>query len=151
MHTRQWLATSSGNFQVHVFCDTSEIVYGAALYVRSTKEDKTLTCLACCKSRLAPVKRLTVPRLNLLVALVGKQLLHYFCTATSYDTNQTILWSDATVPWVRYAVIQTNGSTLSAIESRKCRHSRTPTQWRHCPGLDNSADHISRGFLGDHI
>ena len=74
-----------------------------SLYIRSTKDDQTLTRLACSKNRLAPVKRITLPRLELLAALVGTRLLHYFCTATGYDINQAILCLDATVAlgWIR--------------------------------------------------
>ena len=98
-----WLVTSTGSIQVHVFCDASERAYGAALYIRSTKDDKSLVHLACRKNSLAPVKRVTLPRLELLAALVGTWLLHYFCTATGYNINQAILWSDATVAlgWIR--------------------------------------------------
>ena len=97
VHIPRWLATSKRDFQVHVFCDASERAYGAALYVRSTKDNKTLTRLACSKNRLAPIKRITLPRLELLAALVVTRPLHYFCTATGYDINQAILWSEATV------------------------------------------------------
>jgi len=61
VHIPQWLATSKGNFQVHVSCDTLERAYGAAFYVRLTRDDKTLTRLACSKNRLAPVKSITLP------------------------------------------------------------------------------------------
>jgi len=57
----RWLVTSRGSFQVHVFCDVFERAYGAALYIRSTKDDKTLVRLACSKNRLTPIKRVTLP------------------------------------------------------------------------------------------
>jgi len=47
MRVPRLLATSGeGNSQTHVFCDVSERAYGAALYVRTTKEDNALTRLA---------------------------------------------------------------------------------------------------------
>ena len=103
LHIPRWLATSSGSFQVHVFCDASERAYGAALYFRSIEGDKTVIRLACSKNRLAPVKKTILPRLELSVALVGTRQLHYFSTATGYVINQAILWSDATLAlgWIR--------------------------------------------------
>jgi hypothetical protein len=99
----RWLVTSRGIFQVHVFCDVSERAHGVALYIRSTKDDKTLVPLACSKNRLASVKRVTLPWLEFLAAPVRTRLLHCFCTATSYNINQAVLWLDATVAlgWIR--------------------------------------------------
>ncbi|KAJ4430639.1 hypothetical protein ANN_19229 [Periplaneta americana] len=53
------------------FCDASERAYGAVIYVRSTKDDCVSVSLACSKNRLAPVKKVTLPRLELQAALVG--------------------------------------------------------------------------------
>jgi len=91
----------------------------------STKDDKTLVRLACSKNRLAPVKRVTLPRLELLAALVGTRLLHHFCTATDYNINQAILWSDATVAlgWIRS---DPNKWKTFATESRRYKHARIP-------------------------
>jgi hypothetical protein len=49
-----------------------------------------------------PVK-VTLPRLELLAALVGARLLHYFCQATCIDITEATLWSDSTVAlgWIR--------------------------------------------------
>jgi len=151
VHIPPWLATSNGNFQVHVFCNASERAYAAALYVRSTKDDNPLTLLACSKNRLAPVKRVTMPRLELLAKLVGTRLLHYFCTATGYDINPTILWSDATVTlrWIRSDPNRWKIFVCNRVT--EIQAFMNPTQWRHCPGLDNPADHLSRGLLGDQI
>jgi hypothetical protein len=69
--------------QTHVFCDASERTYGAVLYVRSTTGESFMVRLACSKTRLAPVKKVTLPRLELLAALVGARLLQYFCRENS--------------------------------------------------------------------
>jgi hypothetical protein len=137
--------------QTHVFCDASEKAYGAALYVRSTKEDGTFVRLACSKKRLASVKRVTLPKLELLVALVGARLLSYFCEATGCDLAWATLWTDPTVAlsWVqsdpnRWKTFVCN--RITEIQSRT-----SPTQWRHCPGRENPADHLSRGLMGDQI
>ena len=70
VHIPRWLATSKESFQVHIFCNASERAYGAALYIRSTKNVDTLIRLACSINRLTPVKRITLPRLELLAAPV---------------------------------------------------------------------------------
>ncbi|KAJ4430558.1 hypothetical protein ANN_19146 [Periplaneta americana] len=68
----RWIGTSERYIhQLHVFCDASERAYGAVIYVRSTKDDCVSVSLACSKNRLAPVKKVTLPRLELQAALVG--------------------------------------------------------------------------------
>ena len=85
-----------------MFCDASERAYVAALYVRSCMVDRNVVRLACSKNRLAPVK-VTLPRLELLAALVGARLLNYFCRATCIDITEATLCSDSTVAlgWIR--------------------------------------------------
>jgi hypothetical protein len=59
----RWVGTGrKGNDQIHVFCDASERAYGAVLYVRSTHRTEVLVRIVCSKSRLAPLKRVTLPR-----------------------------------------------------------------------------------------
>ena len=41
--------------------------------------------------------RVTLPRLDLIAALVGARLLHYFCSETGLDIAGAVLWSDSTV------------------------------------------------------
>jgi len=70
---------------LHVFCDASEKAYGAALYIRSTSREDITVRLDCSKNRLAPVKKVTLPRLELLAAVVGARFLHYFCREIGRD------------------------------------------------------------------
>lgn len=54
------------DIQLHGFCDASMVGYGAALYLRSVdSKENVLTRLICAKSRVAPLKSLSLPRLEL--------------------------------------------------------------------------------------
>jgi hypothetical protein len=64
------------NIQLHGFCDVSENAYGACLYLRSTDHRGRLSCkLLCSKSRVAPVRKVTLPRLELCGAVLLAKLL----------------------------------------------------------------------------
>ncbi|XP_046394969.1 uncharacterized protein LOC124162471 [Ischnura elegans] len=72
------LAVAKGSLrdlQIHGFSDASEKAYGACIYIRSTNErGQTRVKLLCAKSRVAPVKRVSLPRLELCAALVWQQM-----------------------------------------------------------------------------
>ena len=63
--------------QLHGFCDSSEKAYGACLYLRSVNQQgEVKTKLLCSKSRVAPVKKITLPQLELCAALLLALLSH---------------------------------------------------------------------------
>jgi hypothetical protein len=146
IHVPRWMGTSTGHdTQIHVFCDASEKAYGAVLYLRSTSREAILVRLACSKNRLAPVKKITLPRLELLAALVGARLLQYFCRETGMDIRNATLWTDATVvlSWIRSN--PSRWKTFVCNRVTEIQTHTTPAQWRHCPGEANPADYLSRG------
>jgi len=86
IHVLRSMGNSNGHdTQIHVICDASERAYGAVLYVRSSTREGIIVRLACNKNRLAPVKKITLSRLEHLAALVGARLLQYFCRDTGLD------------------------------------------------------------------
>ncbi|XP_058988017.1 uncharacterized protein LOC131807010 [Musca domestica] len=63
------------NIQLHVFADASERAFGAAIYIRFIgKDGRVVVRLICAKSRVAPLKKQTLPRLELCAAVVAAQL-----------------------------------------------------------------------------
>ena len=60
---------------IHTFSDASENAYTAVVYARHVYEDGNITTrLIMSKSRLAPLKAVSIPRLELLEALIGLRL-----------------------------------------------------------------------------
>jgi len=92
-----------------------------------------------------------VTRLELLAVLVGTRLLSYFWEATCCDITQATLWTDSTVAlgWIRSD--PNSWKTFVCNRVTEIQSHTAPTQWRHCPGQGNPADHLSRGLLGNQI
>ncbi|XP_071651716.1 uncharacterized protein [Temnothorax longispinosus] len=134
------------NVQLHGFCDASERAYGAVLYLRSTTSSGIhIVRLICSKTRVAPIKKLTLPRLELSAAdLLGKL---YGATIKSLRINiaEEFFWSDSTIAlhW-----IQTSPHRLKTFVANRVSQIHESTQhgkWRHVPSQDNPADALSKG------
>lgn len=68
---RKAIPSSSDVIEVHGFCDASEEAFGACIYIRSQINcGKRYSRLLCAKTRVAPLKGCTVPRLELNGALL---------------------------------------------------------------------------------
>lgn len=59
------LGQSSQNVQLHIFCDSSIQALATVAYLRFQSADNVQTALVMAKTRVAPIKLLTVPRLEL--------------------------------------------------------------------------------------
>ncbi|XP_055632940.1 uncharacterized protein LOC129773367 [Toxorhynchites rutilus septentrionalis] len=102
--SRYILVSSWVNVEFHVFCDASEAGYGACIYTRSTGRDRTNTTkLTAAKSRVAPLKRLSLPRLELCAALLGAKLYARVSAALRMEGIPCWFWTDSmvTLHWIR--------------------------------------------------
>lgn len=144
----RWVGISpSTDIEIHVFCDASERAYGAVLYIRYVQDNAINVRLVCSRNRISPIKKITLPRLELLATLIGARLLHYFCRETNLNSNLATLWTDSTVAlgWIRGD--PNRWKTFVCNRTTEIMQYTTPAQWRHCPGAQNPADHLSRGVL----
>lgn len=58
------------DIEIHCLCDASQLAYGAVVYVESTDQaDTPMVKLLCSKSRVAPIKVISLRRLELCAAL----------------------------------------------------------------------------------
>jgi len=84
--------------QLHGFCDSSKQAYGACLYLRSVNQQGEVTTkLLFSKLRVAPVKKITLPRLELCGALLLAQLIQKTVPALNLKIYRILLWTDSTI------------------------------------------------------
>ncbi|XP_033222634.1 uncharacterized protein LOC117176490 [Belonocnema kinseyi] len=132
--------------QIHGFGDASEKAYGACLYLRSTdNQGKYHVSLICSKSRVAPMKQITIPKLELCAAFLLANLFTSTCKSLKLKVNKIQLWSDSTIAlhW-----INSPSYTLNTFVANRVSEIQTftdPHDWRHAPTHENPADLISRG------
>ena len=86
------------SFQIHGFCDTSEDVYAGVVYIRGQDRSGNVhISLVISKTKVAPLKRLTIPRLELCGAKLLSQLLHHTQQALDIPTENVFAWTDSTI------------------------------------------------------
>ena len=84
------LAVSSG-IELHAFGDTSLKAYGSAVYARvEDVSGQARTQLLMSKSCVAPIKRISLPILELLAAIVNARLLHFVADLLTLKTNKCL-------------------------------------------------------------
>ncbi|XP_071033032.1 uncharacterized protein [Parasteatoda tepidariorum] len=132
---------------IHGFADASLMAYGAAIYVQSIPTDGIPTArLLCSKSRVAPLKSLTIPRLELSSCLLLAQLMHKVLPSLKIPIEKVILWTDSMIclAWIGKSphVLKTFVSNrIAAIQELTESY-----EWRHISSEENPADIISRGL-----
>ncbi|GFV56771.1 DUF5641 domain-containing protein [Trichonephila clavipes] len=80
------------------YADASESAYGAVVYMHSVKEDGTTTTkLIGSKSRVAPIKVISIPRLELSACLLLAQLVEKVHLSLQVNLAKVILHTDSTI------------------------------------------------------
>ncbi|GFU04452.1 integrase catalytic domain-containing protein [Trichonephila clavipes] len=132
--------------EIHGFADASERCYGAAVYCKSKNlKSGTLVRLITSKSRVAPIKSLTIPRLELCAAVLLAKLVKRVVAALQLETAELYLWSDSMIvlAWLRKEPMDLK----TFVQNRVAKIQELyPNQlWRHVPSDQNPADLVSRG------
>ena len=135
------------------FCDASEGAYAAVVYVvgenaAGEKESKIVMC----KTRVSPIKKQSIPRLELLGALILSRLMKRVNEELEkvLELDEIICLTDSEVVlnW-----IQKNREYKMYVQNRveEVRRNTSVDSWYHVPGDENIADLPSRGCVPSHL
>lgn len=143
----RWIGTSEGSKTKLIgFSDSSQMAYGAVIYARTEYSDGSVICrLVTSKSRVAPLKPMTIPRLELAAAEILSRLVVEVRKSMEFDNMKYILWTDssATLHWLRK-----DPANLKVYVSNRVASIQRNTDlkcWRYVNTKHNPADLISRG------
>ncbi|XP_035213149.1 uncharacterized protein LOC118187078, partial [Stegodyphus dumicola] len=122
---RCFLKTNTNLVVLQGFSDASSKAYGAVIYIQTVSSTGEVnSTLLCSKSRVAPTKCITVPRLELCASLLLAKLTEKVLTAVKLQIGSVKLYSD---PTIALAWIKTPSNLLKTLFCRRCKSSKTPT------------------------
>ena len=83
---------------MHGFCDASEDAFAGVVYIQMTdSEDKVHTSLVLAKTKVAPIKRVTITRLELCGAYLLTKILHHVREVLKISSSRVFTWTDSTI------------------------------------------------------
>ncbi|MCF1458716.1 MAG: hypothetical protein LPH21_14545, partial [Shewanella sp.] len=135
------------SMSLHTFLDASESAYGAVVYARCTYEDGTVsTNIVSALTRVSPNIATSIPRLELMGAIVGVRLTSRIAEVLGIKLTKTTFWCDNVnmLWWVRGR--SRNFKPFIANRSGEIQTNTEPNQWRYVPSGVNPADKLSRGM-----
>ena len=137
--------------EIHAFGDASEIGYGAVVYLRILYEGKYLVRLCASRCRVAPLKKVSLPRLELLSALICARLTDFVHTSLKLGNVKKYCYSDSetTLFWIKGDPLRFK--TFIANRVSEIQGLVPPSNWQHCPGRYNPADIASRGLMASEL
>jgi transposase InsO family protein len=138
--------------ELHHFSDASSFAYGAATYMRVICKDGNIFCyLLLAKSRLAPIKAMTVPRLELTAATVAVKLNAICKKEIETPINSVTYWCDSMITLQYIRATSKRFKTFVANRVSVILEQSSPAQWFHIPSEKNVADDLSRGLSAEQI
>ena len=149
---RSYFSEPFDNIELHTFGDSSQDIFSAAAFLRARVKtstgEKTELAFALGKARVAPMKVMTVPKLELQGALLAARLKREITQALTVSVNQAFMWADSTtvLQW-----INSNEKQPIFVANRVCENLEYTSvdQWNHVVTKDNPADAGTRGMSAE--
>ena len=144
----RWLNSSTNqenNHQLHVFVDASTVALSAVAYIRTQKQDEIFqTSFLLGKCKVAPIRKISVPKLELEAAVLGTRLRTLIETEMTLKFEKVYLWTDSRVvlDWIS----STKKQNVFVSNRLEIKRTTKTDEWNHVPTNFNPADHGTRGL-----
>ncbi|XP_036346995.1 uncharacterized protein LOC118756332 isoform X1 [Rhagoletis pomonella] len=138
------LLQSPTSVQLHILVDASQVAFAAAGYFRIASAQNVDVAFIAGKTRCAPQKLLSVPRLELQAGVLGVRLAKVISQGHTIQPEEVTFWTDSQtlLQWVNSRERKFKpyvGHRIIEILS-----SSNPSQWRWVPTDKNTTDIATR-------
>ena len=138
--------TLGDTMELHVFCDASLEATAAVAYIKTTRNQETTTRFLMGKTRVAPLRQTTIPKLELQAALYAARLKKTIEDEMDFKFDKIFLWSYSTtvLSWIKNFKLKHKmyiGNRIAEI-----RDLTNTNQWNYVNTKDNPADQGTRGL-----
>ena len=134
--------------QIHLFSDASSVGYGSVAYLRlRDNRDRVHCTFLMGKARLAPMKSVTIPRLELTAATVSIRVGELLKREVDGD-SELVYHTDSTTVLRYIANEQQRFHVFVANRVQLIHDHSSPSQWKYVDSKENPADDASRGLDG---
>ncbi|XP_055920071.1 uncharacterized protein LOC129951774 [Eupeodes corollae] len=137
------------SIQIHIFVDASKNTSAAVAYMRIQTEYKVSCKLLASKTKVAPIKLTSIPRLELIAALIGARLACSIGQSLSNPITKIFYWSDSVtlLRWLRSDAKTTEGQFV-AFRIAEIQELSNIGNWRYVPSDLNVADDATKWKKG---
>ena len=142
-------SSAESDRELHVFTDASECAYGAAAYLKVTTGSSVHVSLVMGKSRVAPLKSISIPRLELTAATVGAKLSKFILDELDVDDITVHFWTDSMTVLRYLRNVSTRFKIFVAHRVQQIQDISEVNSWNYVPTEKNPADLASRGVNPD--
>ncbi|UYV82396.1 hypothetical protein LAZ67_21001940 [Cordylochernes scorpioides] len=140
----RWILPIKGRTTLHVFCDASAIAYATVIFMRIENASVIVVRFVEARNRLATIKRITIPRLELLACLIGARLLVHVLENLEESPEKIQCWTDSS-PALYWIQQQENWAQFVSNRVKEITTLTKSEDWNHVAGEHNPADLPSRG------
>lgn len=136
---------------LHGFADASEKAYGGCIYIVSlTSSGEYISSkILLSKSRVAPIKKISLPRLELCAAVLTCRLMEKVKQSIKIKIDHAYFWTDSSITlwWIKGC--PSRWKTFVANRVTQVQDMSNSSDWFHVRSEDNPADCLSRGISSE--
>ncbi|GFT48610.1 integrase catalytic domain-containing protein [Trichonephila clavipes] len=129
------------------FADASEAAYGVVVYLQCFLHNGVAkVSILDSKSRVAPIRVISIPRLELCACVLLAQLVEKMRSTLRLNMSDIVLHTDSTIALAWLNTPANRLKTFVANRVAKVQELTEGFQWNHVPSVLNAADLMSRGL-----
>ncbi|XP_055921716.1 uncharacterized protein LOC129952857 [Eupeodes corollae] len=139
--------TSKENVEYHAFCDASLDAYAAVIYCRSVDSSGNINSnIVAAKSKVAPIKVVSLPRLELCGAVLLTRLVTKLKTSLQDKEIKVVAWTDSAIVLHWLSALPKRWSVFIGNRTSEILSAIPRESWNHVRSEQNPADCASRGI-----